>query len=146
MLTTSVCRNMNRMGVGKETAPSIWLYWLTTKWMAEVRFPLGAGNSIICIPYGPSWRPTWRPTWLRVLGGLSLGIRRPQPESNHASQYSIEVKSVTGIPPHIPSEMFKTCVRACVWVCVLACVRVCHIQDSLVTCYWLDSWHQSCYG
>lgn len=104
MLTTSVYRNLNRMLAGKEMAPSIWLYWLTVKWMAEVRFPLGAGNSIICIAF--------RPTWLGVLGGLSLRIRRPQRESNHASQYSIKVKSVIGIPPHIPSELLKMCVWA----------------------------------
>jgi hypothetical protein len=61
-------------------------------------------------------------TNLRVLGGLSLGIRRPQPGYNRASQYSIEVKSVNDIPPHISSEMLKMC--ACVSVCVLACARV----------------------
>lgn len=88
-------------------------------------------------------------TNLRVLGSLSLGIRRPQPESNHASQYSIETKGVNGIPLHIPSEILVcACVRVCMCVCVCACSRACacHMQDSLVTCYWLDSWHQSVYG
>jgi len=160
------------MLAGKVTTPSIGLYWVglywaTVKWKAEVRFPLGAGHSIIRIAFGP----TWRPTWLRVLGGLSLGLRRQQRESNQASQYSIEIKSVTDIPPHIPSELLKMCVfayvrvrsRACVRTCVCvrvracacvrvctgarACLHVCHIQDSLVACYWLDSWpHQSVYG
>ena len=84
-------------------------------------------------------------TNLRVLGGLSLGIRLPQPEFNHASRYSTEVKSVNGIPPHIP-QILKIC--ACVSLCVCVCsrARACHIQDNLVTCYWLDSWHQSVYG
>jgi hypothetical protein len=33
-------------------------------------------------------------------------------------------KSVTGIPPHIPSEMLKACVRARARACVFVCDRV----------------------